>query len=258
MKERKNAADQSQYLLSTVDTTLDILSLFLRRNSISASDVAEMLDISRTVAFRHLYTLCNKGFLNKGSNDKYYLGMRFYSLGRRAFNAKQNNPRVESAIQELMKEINETIHLCTWETSSKVILLNEYIPHQSLRYTNASNEPRFAHMTSTGLALLSTMSDEDIDNYIKDTQFLIRTEYSIKNGNELKEAIKQTKENGYSFNREMYDEGVISIAMPIRRSGTYSDFAISISGPASRISKNMDLYIDSLKKCVSHLNDDYI
>jgi len=253
----KNNKTNDQYILQTVETTLNVLDLFFKKNSLSIQDVTELLGINRTVAFRHLHTLTSKGYLYKGKNDKYYLSLKLYSLGRRSVTNQKNQSFITECLKQLRDEVNETIHLVSWDSSIKVILLDEFVPNQLLRYTNPNQEPRLAHNTSTGIALLSTMTDEQISDYIKETTFEHRTGQSIKDEAQLIEIIRETRQCGYAINRERYEDGIISFAMPIPDSSGPAQFAVSISGPAARIQNNMEASIKSLKKCIEMIVDQY-
>ena len=47
----------SQYILSSLDHALDVLGLFFEREELTAAQAARELGVSRTAAFRMLYTL---------------------------------------------------------------------------------------------------------------------------------------------------------------------------------------------------------
>ena len=60
--------ENPQYILSSLDHALDILGLFFEREELTASQAAASLGLSRTAAFRMLYTLAAKGLLSRAAN----------------------------------------------------------------------------------------------------------------------------------------------------------------------------------------------
>ena len=72
----------SQYILSSLDHALDVLNLFFEHEELSAATAARELGVSRTAAFRMLYTLEAKGCLTRTPEGAYRLGIKLFSLGR--------------------------------------------------------------------------------------------------------------------------------------------------------------------------------
>ena len=69
-----------KYLLSTLVKAKQVLDLFQTHDFITLKQVQEELALSKTTAFRLLYTLNKLDFLNKDGN-KYYLKSSFINGG---------------------------------------------------------------------------------------------------------------------------------------------------------------------------------
>ena len=83
---KEETAVDKRYILSSVDHALSILNLFFDYEELSVSDVAKLVGISRSTAFRFMVTLENRGFVSKTDYSRYRLGLNLFSLGMLAYN----------------------------------------------------------------------------------------------------------------------------------------------------------------------------
>lgn len=249
--------EQAQYLLQSVDNALCVLNLFDNAYKLSLTEIAAQMGMGKTTALRLVYTLEMRGFLCRGEDNKYSLGMRLFTLGNRVYEQKAYLPVVKPLLDQLTETVNESAHLVTWENRSRVILLYEALPHLSLRAEmDRSISSRPPHLTSTGLALLSTLSDEQIAAYADSAIFEKRTAYSISTREQLEEDVRFVRSHGYAINNQRFEQGMISIAVPVQRTkGAPADFAISISGPSTRIADRQDTIVQELFKTAGRISE---
>ena len=253
---QKNS-EPTQYLLQSVDNALCVLNLFDNADKLSLTEIAAQMNMGKTTALRLVYTLEMRGFLCRGEDNKYSLGMRLFTLGNRVYEQKAYLPLVKPLLDQLTETVNESAHLVTWENRSRVILLYEALPHLSLRAEmDRSISSRPPHLTSTGLALLSTLSDEQIAAYADSAIFEKRTAYSISTREQLEEDVCFVRQHGYAINNQRFEQGMISIAVPVQRDkNTPADFAISISGPSTRIADRQEAIVQELFKTAQHISE---
>ncbi len=89
---QKGTADQAQYLLQSVDNALRLLNLFAGEGRLSLTEIAARMGCGKTIAYRLTYTLERRGFLCRGSDGKYSLGMRLFTLGQKVLSEKSYLP----------------------------------------------------------------------------------------------------------------------------------------------------------------------
>ena len=176
MKKEQNS---SQYILQSVDNALRVLNLFEHENSLTLTEIAQKLGCGKTIAFRLLYTLENQGYLQK-QNGQYTLGLRLFYLGSKVQYKNTLVSLMEPVLKELTAAVNETVHLVVWENDNQVLMIDEFLPNQSLMAVNKNFSKRPPHMTSTGMAMLSTRSDREIIEYAQNVMFEKKTQNSIE------------------------------------------------------------------------------
>lgn len=241
--------NKEQYILKTVDNALAVLDLLAETDHLLLTEISARTGHGKTMTYRLLCTLEKRGYLVRGEDNRYALGMRLFTLGNKVLADKTYLPLIQPAIQELTERVQETVHLVTWENMYRVILLYESLPKQSLRAEmDGSVESRPPHMTSTGLALLSTATDEQIDNYLQNVMFEQKTEYSISTKEQLLQDISFVREHGYAINNQRYERGMVSISVPVPTpQAGLAEFAISVSGPSERLLENQQKIVEELR-----------
>lgn len=251
----KKEVNTDQYILQSVDNALRVLNLFESTDKLSLTEIATRMGCGKTIAYRLVFTLESRGFLLRGEDNKYSLGMRLFTLGNKVLSEKSYLPLIRPVLEQLTDTVNESVHLVTWENMYHVILLYELFPQQSLRAEmGKAIGSRPPHLTSTGLALLSTKSDKQIADYARNVLFEKKTEYSISSREQLEEDIQFVREHGYAINNQRFEKGMVSIAVPIvKNPESFSDFAISVSGPNTRIMEKKEMILEELEKAAGEI-----
>lgn len=244
----KNDKNKDQYLLQTVDNALAVLDLLAETDRLPLTEIAARVGHGKTMTYRLLCTLENRGYLVRGEDNRYGLGMRLFTLGNKVLAGKTFLPLVQPLLDELTQRVQETTHFVTWENHSHVILLYEAQPEQSLRaVSDKSLQSRPLHMTSTGVALLSAAADEEVEAYTNAMLFEQKTEFSFSTKEQLLEDIAFVRKHGYAINNQRYEKGMVSISVPvIPKTAKLVEFAISVSGPSTRLLEGQKGIVDEL------------
>ena len=71
--------NKDQYLLQSLDNALGVLSLFLQEDKLTLSQIAQRSGLNKTVAYRIVYTLEKRGYLNADREGRYRPGIQLES-----------------------------------------------------------------------------------------------------------------------------------------------------------------------------------
>ena len=208
--------NKDQYLLQSLDNALGVLSLFLQEDKLTLSQIAQRSGLNKTVAYRIVYTLEKRGYLNADREGRYRPGIQLAALGARAQMSRAAVELTKPVLTALSREINETIHFTRRYDACRATLLDEILPQQGL--IAASSPTRsllLLHLCCTGLAILSTQTDEDIRDYCDAVVFEKRSCPFILSSSQLMEKIAAVRREGYMLNDQMYEPGVAALGVPI-------------------------------------------
>ncbi|MEE3362171.1 MAG: IclR family transcriptional regulator [Anaerovoracaceae bacterium] len=253
MKAENKENSNSRYILSSVDSSLDIMNLFFEHEELSTTEIAKLIGTSRSTAFRFMVTLEAKGFVTKTESGKYRLGLNLFSLGMLAYNRMEMISAVHPYLAELAEETTETSHLAVLADQVHVMFIDHVLGASNLRMDTPIGYREIAHCTATGKAILAFESDQQINQYIRHTVFPNNTETSIRDARELLEILEKVKEDCIAYDNEEAEIGLTCMAMPLLDSMNRPYAAISVSGPTTRMNRRKDEYLDNLRAVVQKI-----
>lgn len=227
--------NESRYILSSVDSALSILNLFFEHEELSASDVAKLIGVSRSTAFRFMVTLENRGYVTKTSYGKYRLGLNLFSLGMLAYNRMELVSIAHPVLVDTANASGETCHIAILDGGVRVIFIDRALGPSWLKMDTALGYSQYAHCTATGKAMLAHQPAAVVEQYIRSTRFVQSTSHSIKDAAELRQVLEDVRFQGYACDNEESEYGLTCYAEPLLDASGRPYAAISISGPTTRM-----------------------
>jgi IclR family pca regulon transcriptional regulator len=102
-----------------------------------------------------------------------------------------------------------------------------------------------AYVTSMGRTLLSSLTEDELDQYLAETELKAYTRHTETNRVRLKEVILQARADGYSMVDQEYENSLRSLAVPIHNSKGNVVCAMNI-GFAAHADSTEEIYADYL------------
>lgn len=246
---------KSDYAIATVMNAFRMLEVFDEAVAIGVSDVARSLGLHKNNAFRLLATLELAGYVQQSSDSElYHLGPRCLELAQ-AF--ARNHPFASLArpvLEDLVAETGETAHLGILR-DREVAHLDAVVPNQLLLTGSRVGERIPAHCTAIGKALLIGVLERpaappsarpaasarrgpaQASGGIADWTLERRTDSTITDASKLLDELRASQLRGYAVDLEEHSPGLHCVAAPIRDAGERIVAAISLSGPAMRLTR---------------------
>lgn len=239
-------AENDKYVLQSVETALSILDLFIDHEELAASDVAKLLDMNRSKAFRFLVTLENCGYITRTENTKYRLSAKVSTLGQIAQSRQELIGLIHPHIANITEITGESTHVSIMKDSIHSAFIDKCVGSRWLTMDITIGHTQFAHASAGGKAMLAYETDQFVNSYLKTVTFQKYTDYSITDAKGLLTELDEIRRVGYSADREQIDIGLTCLAVPIMTSGR-PIAAISISGPTTRIVSQEKQFVEMLK-----------
>lgn len=198
-------------------------------------EIASELNLPKSTCHRLLQTLSNREFVyQEEQTEKYHLSMKIAQLSGNLIENIDIRHVARPFIEHLSNEINEVVHLCIRE-GNYVVYIDKVESTRSLRMYSQIGKRAMLHCTAVGKVLLSDLSNEEINEVIKEVGLKKLTEHTITNEEQLREEVNEIRNNEFALDREEHELGIYCIAAPIRDYSKRTVAAISISGPIERI-----------------------
>jgi len=179
---------------------------------------AELLSESefpKPTLYRLLQTLTSQGMLAYDPDRQTYApGARLMKFAHAAW-AQSSLAQVASAhVKTLSEKTGETVHLAQLD-SAQVLYLDKCNATQPVEMYSQAGKVGPAYCTGVGKAMIAFLSDAEADVVIGQQSFHIFTPTTLADAIALREELADIRANGYGFDREEHEPGIICVAMPI-------------------------------------------
>jgi DNA-binding IclR family transcriptional regulator len=237
-------------LVQTIERVSMILDLVSRSSQgVSIRDLSDELKLPKGTVHRLLLSLSYFGYIKQDTNTKkYLLGLKLLELGNLIINQLDLRKLAEPLLKELVESTRETVHMVIIE-NNEVVYIDKIETEENtggLKMASMVGSRNPAHCSAVGKVLVSYFSDEEIDALIREKGLPQKTVHTITDPLKLKEELIIIKKQGYAIDDEENEAGIRCVAAPIFNNKGKAVSAISLSGPAFRVTKK--LIQDSLKK----------
>lgn len=209
-----------------------IRSFDAEHTSLSLSEVAARTGLSRAAARRFLHTLVRLGYM-RTDGSKFSLRPKVLELGY-AYLSSLTLPEVALPhLEELVRQVRESSSICELDGEDVVYIAR--VPTKRIMTVTISVGTRFpAYATSMGRVLLAAQSADWLDRYFKSTALPGLTDHTITSPAALRRELEKIKTSGWALVDQELEEGLRSLAAPIRDAGGQVIAAINVSTHAGR------------------------
>lgn len=204
------------------------------REFLTVSMAANIAEVSRASARRCLLTLTELGYLVK-SGPQFRPTPRMVRLGAAYFETAPLPQLAQAHLDRARDEIGESIALAVLENGHSMFVARaeaERIVSSVARIGRRLP----AHACATGRVLLSSCSDAELDAYLAASNVAQSTPATVTDRTELKARIRQAAQDQMGFTDEELEEGMVSIAVPVKNHSGQIVAAMSMSASSARIS----------------------
>ncbi len=242
-------------LVQTIQRVSSILEV-LGQNSHGTSirDLSAKVKLPKGTAHRLLSSLSYFGYVRQDPRTRdYLLGFKLVELGNLLLSQLDLRKEAEPYLRDLADRTKETVHMVVLDRGEVVYIEKMEIPHDTggLRMTSRIGYRNPPHSCAVGKALLADLSEQDLTQFIKEYGLSKKTDSTITDPLRLKEHLETVRTQGYALDDEENEKGIRCVAAPIRNEAGRAVAAISISGPAFRVTRK--LVQDRLRKEVMQI-----
>ena len=238
-KELDNLKGSGDYIQS-LDRGLQVIQAFSQNNkNLTISDVSKITGLSRPTARRILLTLEHLGFA-EANNGLFSLTARTLSLGYAYLSSNNKWSLAHPFMQDFVQKTGESCSISILDGNN--ILYVARVSTKRIMSINLDVGSRLpAYATSMGHVLLANLSTDELDKYLSNLnieQFTVKT---ILDKDQLRMTLEDVREKNWGGVDQQFEEGLRSIATPIRDANGKVIAAINCSVHAGRISKEVIL-----------------
>ncbi len=230
-------------LVQTIERASSILDILGQSSQgISIRELSAKLKLPKGTTHRLLSSLSYFGFVRQDPKTRdYFLGFKLVDLGQLLLSQLDLRKEAEPFLRDLAERTKETVHLVFLDRN-EIVYIDKLETDQNpsgLRMASRVGLRNPAHSCAVGKVLLADLREEALNNIIKEKGLPKRTENTIANPTQLKEHLNIVRAQGYAVDDEENEKGIRCVAAALRNEVGRAVAAISISGPAFRITKKV-------------------
>jgi IclR family transcriptional regulator, KDG regulon repressor len=231
-------ADRST--LSTVRNAARVLKAFTaRKRTYGVSELARDLELSTSTTHRLLTTLAAEHLIEQDPvTGRYQLGLAIYDLVA-ATSELDLTQAVLPPMTVLRHRTGETVQVGVLDRR-EVVYVERLESTHNLRLFIDVGRRNWAHCTGTGKVLLANLSPQLLDRTLEGWELPVLTGQTIADHATLRDELARIRQEGFAVNREESNDGAISVGAPIRDALGKVVAALSVAGPSTRMSGDLD------------------
>jgi IclR family transcriptional regulator, pca regulon regulatory protein len=227
--------DRGEHFVQSLERGLAVIRAFGADDpELTLSDVARRTGLTRAAARRFLLTLVDLGYV-RTDGKQFALTPRVLDLGY-AFLSSLTLPEVaEPHLERLAAELRESSSVSVLD-GDEIVYVGR-VPTSRIMRVAINVGTRFpAYATSMGRVLLAGLPDDELTAYLDRAEIRPLTPRAIDNAEDLEQELGKVREQGWALVDQELEEGLRSIAAPVRDAGGRTIAAVNVSAHASRVS----------------------
>jgi len=225
-----------QYPIESVDNALRLLLLFAEQPRIRLTDASAYLGVASSTAHRLLAMLQYRGFVRQDTASRAYEpGAALSTIAYAAIRQMDVRGRARPILERVNTLLGETVHLGRLE-GMQVHFLDSIESSQTVRVAARHGRSLPAHCTSTGKAMLSELTTEELHVLYPNEHIDGLTDRSLTSRTALERDLETTRRRGYALSMQESEDGVTSVAVPVA-SPSGVRYAINASVPVHRMTQ---------------------
>ncbi|MET7983064.1 MULTISPECIES: IclR family transcriptional regulator C-terminal domain-containing protein [unclassified Streptomyces] len=209
------AADRAPHFVRSFERGLAVIRVFgPDRPELTLSEVARGCDLTRAAARRFLLTLVDLGYV-RTDGRVFRLTPRVLELGYAYLSGFTLPEIARPHLEQLVSRIGESSSLCVLDGDDIVYVAR--VPTRRIMTATITVGTRFpAHATSVGRVILAHLTDEEIDTRLKRAELRPLTAHTIVSPDLLRAELVRVRNQGYAVVEQELEEGLRSVAAPVR------------------------------------------
>jgi len=233
-----------------------ILTFGPDRPELTLAEVAKGAGLTRAAARRFLLTLVELGYV-RNEGRLFSLRPRVLELGYAYLSGLSLAEVAQPLVEEFVSAIHESSSICVLDGDDVVYVVR--VPTKRIMTISISVGTRFpAYCTSMGRVLLANQSDDEIERYLAEVRFEPRTQQTVFRPKELRAILIDVRESGYALIDQEMEDGLRSVAVPVRDASGRVIAAMNVSVNSHRVTiqELREEILPQLRQAANRIEDD--
>ncbi len=220
--------------VKSAERVLALLDYIAEQGQVRFQDVVAF-GIPKSSAHGLLLTMVDSGWLVYSTESKHYrLGLHAWQIGHAYDGHRGLVDAASEAMDMLVSRLGETVQLARLEGIENVYIAIRQSPHP-MRMASSVGMRLHAHATGIGKALLSTLSDAEVESRLSSVALPRLTNNTVTEVDEIRQIVERVRHLGFAVDDEEFIAGCRCVAVPlVSEDETGISAGLSITMPHQR------------------------
>lgn len=201
----------------SVTRVFGIVESLAKESSLSLSELAKRMYMSKSTIFRFLQTMKELGYVSQDPDtERYELTLKLFQIGSLKLDIYELTKTANRHMTTLSQNTHETVHLAILDEQSKTIIyIHKVDAEYSLSLLSRVGKKAPLHCTALGKILMASSSEEKVNSILNGLSYRKYTPNTIENEDQYKKELEKVRTKGYAEDNGEHEEGIRCIAVPI-------------------------------------------
>ncbi len=205
-----------------------------RKRHLTIAQISHRTEIPRAAVRRCLYTLMKLGYATTDGRT-YSLLPKVLTLGHAYLSSTPLAVSAQPYLDHISEQLHEACNLATLEGEQVLYLARSAIPQRLISVDLSVGSRLPAYCTSMGRILLAALDDDSLHDYLEHAELQAKTSRTLYTPDALWACLQQVREQGWCIVDQELEQGLRSIAVPVRDSSGHVLAAMNVSTHAGRV-----------------------
>ncbi len=225
--------------VALVEKTIRLLEAFAGEQEVPLARLAHQTGLVKSSAFRILFTLERLGYVERKPRGLYSLSPQIDALSVKALQAPDLGSLAAPLMAGVLRRFQETVNLGVLD-NGEVLYIRVLESSHTFRIAAHAGIRSPIHSTALGKCLVGTLPRQQLDEILGKRPLRRITPRTICRRADLYAELERVKFRGYAVDNEEDSRGARCVAAPIRDPAGQAIAAMSISGPATRMTRGLE------------------
>jgi len=228
--------ESHDFRLPAVDRAMSLFELLSNSHQgLTLSELSRKLSIPKSTTHYLIRTLVTRGYVQCGTDGRHYLlGLRLADMASASPAELNLRTQVTPYLRQIATRFNLTA-TATVQRGAEAVIIAKVESFQDAGGGAWIGRHIDLHCTAQGKALISTLSDKELDKLFGGKELARFTSRTISSLTALKAHLALVRANGFAVNDEEQVAGVRAIAIPVTDPIGAVIASVSVRGSTSQI-----------------------
>ncbi|WP_238413492.1 IclR family transcriptional regulator [Alicyclobacillus sp. TC] len=220
----------------TLIKSMEVLRLFEQYESLTLTEIVEMLGQPKTTVYRMVSSLQSMGWISRRKDSRYELGLLFVHYGQLVLGRLNIRDLVLPVMRQLSHQLGETVNLIVREGLEGVYIEKVEAVHPVRIYHQRPGDRVPLYAGACPRVLLSFLPDEEVAEYLRHVKLRPFASGTITKIQDLQMTIIESRRVGYTISHAELVDDTSAVAAPIFNHLGEVVAGLSIAGLTSHFS----------------------